>query len=182
MSDHVSTQKLISTIERKDRRFRAAQIAFMVILVSSLVGIIIIQVRTLAAVNEQLSQQKRTVTDIKRDNSEQLGRLNRHLDCIVAYFGQTDRANLTIEDINKCTIKGSDGAQEFFLQAAPPPTAPPSGSPLAAPPATPRPTVAPASDNRQVVVEPTQTPSPTPSPSQPGVVRSIIDLVTGLLK
>lgn len=118
MSNHASTQQLITSIEKKDRLFRTAQTVFMALLIITLIGVIFLQSRTLNAVQQQLLQQKDTVAEIKKDNGNQLDRLNRHLDCIVVYFQQANRAQLKIDDINKCTLSNGASVQQFFSQPA----------------------------------------------------------------
>jgi hypothetical protein len=156
-------------------------------LLAALVIVILVFIATLSVqtniqLAKQLEQQKDIVSEIKKDNAEQLGRLNRHLDCIVAYFGQHDRANLTIEDINKCAIKGTDGAQQYFLQAVTPaPVLNPSPKPQSQSGPAPQARVAatPAPTPQPTIAAPK--PSPTPT-SQPSVVERIISSLIGLLK
>lgn len=162
MSDHSTTQELIENIEKKDRRFRTAQAIFMTILFSVLVGIIFFQYRTLQSVQNNLTQQKTIVDTIKKSNQSSLDTINRHLDCIVVYFGQQNRQNLTIQDINKCTLQSSNGAQTFFSQPQSSQGLTPSNTATPTTPSTPSSTqsVTPAP-----TTSPTGTPQPTPTPT-----------------
>lgn len=160
MNEQITTQTLISDIEFKNRRFRVAQTVFVFFLVIGFILLILIQQRTLntsqktlLAVQSQLDQQKTIVADIKKDNTEQLNRLNRHLDCIVVFFGSDDRANSSIEDVNKCTINTTEGPVQFFSTSQGLRTDTPVQSVNQSP-------------TQKVAVSSTPSPSPTPTPVQ----------------
>jgi hypothetical protein len=108
---HRETREVIlKNIEKKDRRFRLFQGAFIVLIFISLVGILLIQQATLNNVKKELAQQQSTVAEVKKSSDT----INRHLDCIIVYFGQKNRSELTIQDINNCTLQNSTGVQQFF--------------------------------------------------------------------
>lgn len=114
MNDHTTTQQLIENIEKKDRRFRTAQAIFMAILFSALVGIIFIQFKTLQSVQQQLVAQKDTAQETTKENQQIQDKIIRRLDCMVAFFSQTDRTNLSIADIDKCSLNRDGNVQQFF--------------------------------------------------------------------
>lgn len=114
MSDHVSTQELINRIESKDRRFRTAQAVFLILLLSLLIGVIFVQFRTLDTVRQQLVASKAAVKENSKQSDKQREVIVRRLDCMVAFFSQTDRQNLSIQDIEKCSLSKDDELNKFF--------------------------------------------------------------------
>lgn len=117
MSDHTSTQELISRIESKDRKFRTAQALFMAMLLATLIGIIFVQFRTLDTVHQQLTTSKATAAEATRQGDDQRKTIIRRLDCMTAFFSQPDRQNLTIKDVDKCSISAGGSAEQFFAPA-----------------------------------------------------------------
>lgn len=113
-SEHDTTDKLIHAIERKDRRFRLFQTIFMVGTFLALIVIIGAQQRTLDAVKEQLSQAKTVAEQQAKGTNESDDKIERRLDCMVVFFSQTDRSNLSIADIDKCTLNKDGDLQQFF--------------------------------------------------------------------
>lgn len=109
-----NTNELIAQIEKKDRRFRFFQTLFMVLTMLALVLVISAQQRTLNGVEDQLAEQKRIAIIADKNSKDQLATILRRFDCLVVYFGQKDRANLTIENIDKCTLNRDGNIQEFF--------------------------------------------------------------------
>jgi hypothetical protein len=114
MSDTVDTHDLISTIERKDRRFRFFQTLFMVGTFIALIIIIGGQQRTLDGVQKQLSEARQTAQKQSKQTDESQATVLRRLDCLAVYFSQTDRASLTIENIDQCTLNRNGTPQQFF--------------------------------------------------------------------
>ncbi len=107
---HQTTRELIEEIEKKNKRFRFAEMLFIVMTFLGLITVIVIQQRTLdtsratlVAVQAQLKQQDQSVNQI-----------NRHIDCVLVFFSQRDRANLSIEDVNKCTLSNGTSATQYF--------------------------------------------------------------------
>lgn len=47
---------------------------------------------------------QRTTDEQNKLIESQLATVNRHIDCVISFFTVTDRANLTIEDIDNCTL------------------------------------------------------------------------------
>ena len=114
MSDHLSTQELISRIETKDRRFRFAQSVFLTLLLTLLIGVIYVQFSTLNAVREQLVISKATALETSRQSDEQRDLILRRLECVVAFLNVKDRTGLTLSDIENCSETESDGLDRFF--------------------------------------------------------------------
>lgn len=113
---HNKTQRLIEDIERKDRRFRIAQSIFTAMILIVLVGIVMAQYRTLRAVQQQLNQQ-RTIAQQADDNSKEAqATILRRLDCMTVFFSQRDRVNLTIANIDRCTLNRDGDIQKFFIE------------------------------------------------------------------
>ncbi len=109
-----STSSLIAAIERKDRRFRLFQTIFMVGTFIALIVIIGAQQRTLDGVEEQLSQAKSVAAEQSKRANESDDKIERRLDCMVVFFTQKDRNNLSITDIDKCTLDKDGDLQQFF--------------------------------------------------------------------
>lgn len=111
-----STDKLIHAIEVKDRRFRLFQTLFMVGTFLALIFIISAQQRTLNGVEEQLTQAKQIASDNSKQSKDQQDTILRRLDCMSVFFSQRDRTNLSIENIDKCTLNRDGNLQQFFTQ------------------------------------------------------------------
>jgi hypothetical protein len=114
MSDIANTHDLISTIERKDRRFRFFQTLFMVGTFIALIIIIGGQQRTLDGVQKQLSEARQTAQAQSKQTDNSQTTILRRLDCLAVYFSQKDRASLTIENIDQCTLNRDGTPQQFF--------------------------------------------------------------------
>lgn len=109
-----NTDELIAQIERKDRRFRVAQALFMSATLVALIVVISAQQRTLDSVKAQLVEQKNIATAAAQQSDDQRDKIIRRLDCIVVFFTNPDRADLTIDDIDKCTLNRDESVQQFF--------------------------------------------------------------------
>jgi hypothetical protein len=117
MSDHASTQELINQIESRDRKFRTTQSFFMFMLLATLIGIIFVQFRTLESVHQQLITSKATAQQATKQADSQRTTIIRRLDCMTAFFSQIDRQNLTIKDVDKCSISTDGNPEKFFAPA-----------------------------------------------------------------
>lgn len=158
---HKSTQDLIGQIERKDRRFRVAQAVFMISTLIALIIVISAQQRTLTGIKDQLVQAKAAQAAASKQSDDQRDKIIRRLDCIVVFFTMPNRATVTIDDIDKCSLNRDQTVQQFFAQPEntpaekPPNLAPSSSAPsgTTAQPNQPQPT--------------TPTPPVIPSPPDP---------------
>lgn len=164
-----STDDLISQIEHKDRRFRLAQTIFMISTLLALVIVISAQQRTLDGVKDQLAQAKSTAETQAKQSDEQRDKIIRRLDCMVVFFTQADRTNLTIENIEKCSLNRDENIDQFFKQpesspAENPPNLTPGSSPTPGPTAQPNQpqTINPNSPGLTPFIP--QQPVPTPDP------------------
>lgn len=156
MSDHKSTQDLIGVIERKDRRFRIAQAIFMFATLLALVVVIGAQQRTLTAIKDQLDQAKSAQAAATKQSDDQRDKIIRRLDCIVVFFTLPNRANVTIDDIDKCSLNQNKAVQQFFQQ--------PETTPAEKPP-----NLAPSSSSPAGTTAQPNQPQPTPTPATPPV-------------
>lgn len=132
-----STDDLIAQIERKDRRFRIAQALFMASTLIALIVVISAQQRTLSAIKDQLFQAKMTAQQASKQSDDQRDKIIRRLDCIVVFFGQDNRTDLTIDDIDRCSLNRDQSVQQFFSEpestpAELPPNLTPGSSPSGA--------------------------------------------------
>jgi hypothetical protein len=132
-----------------------------------LLVVIAIQQKTLDSVRLQIDAQTRAVQEIKKSNTDSLDIIKRRIDCLAVYFAQRDRAELTIDDIDRCTIRSNETITEVFNLPTPPPAATsnnPSNASSSPPASSTRSTPPPA-----VAVAPpaARPPSPTPTPVTP---------------
>ena len=125
MSPTAGTRALVTEVERKDRRFRTAQAIFLSLIFCILIGVVYVQLRTLAGVQEQLKQQAVLLEEQKK-NTEDLkdtsAKVSRQLDCIAEFFATRDRSDAHITNLDQCTIVRPDGtivAPTFSQGAAP---------------------------------------------------------------
>ncbi len=116
LEEHGSAEALIHAIEQKDRRFRLFQTLFMVGTFIALIVIISAQQRTLDGVQAQLDQAKKVAQDQSQQSDESQATILRRLDCMSVFFSQRDRTNLSIENIDKCTLNRDGDLQQFFTQ------------------------------------------------------------------
>lgn len=116
LHEGASAEELIHAIERKDRRFRLFQTFFMVGTFIALIIIIGAQQRTLDGVQAQLDQAKKVAQEQSTQSDESLKTILRRLDCMPVFFSQRDRTNLSIENIDKCTLNRGGNLEQFFTQ------------------------------------------------------------------
>jgi Tfp pilus assembly protein PilN len=109
---HKSTQTLISSIEKKDRRFRVFGFLAVAITVLLLAVLLVIGLRNLTRANEQLTKTNALLEQQKQATDT----ITRRLDCMTVFFSQKDRTSLSIADIDKCTLDRSGDIQHFFVQ------------------------------------------------------------------
>lgn len=109
-----STDDLIAQIEMKDRRFRIAQTTFMVCTFAALIVVIFMLNRTLNGVQDQLAQAKDTAISQDKNANDATNKIIRRLDCMTIFFSQRDRTNLTIQNIDQCTLERDGDIQRFF--------------------------------------------------------------------
>jgi len=110
------TDTLIYTIKRKNRHFHLFQTLFMITTFITLIIIISAQQRTLNGVRDQLTQAKQIASQTAERSKEQQDTILRRLDCMSVFFSQRDRTNLSIENIDKCTLNRDGDLQQFFIQ------------------------------------------------------------------
>lgn len=109
-----TTDKLIHAIEHKDRRFRLFQTIFMVGTFLALIIIIGGQQNTLDGIRAQQTEAKDQAKAQDKQSNELGARIERRLDCMVVFFSQKERTNLSIENIDKCTLNRDGDIQRFF--------------------------------------------------------------------
>ena len=116
MSDHLykTTHELISNIEKKDRRFRFSQSLFMILVFVALILIISAQQRTLNGVKTQLAEQDTIAEQTNAHNDDNQDIILRRLNCKAVFFNQTNRQNLSIKNIDKCTLDRNGDIQQYF--------------------------------------------------------------------
>lgn len=108
--------ELVKNIEDKDRRFRIAQTIFMIATLLALLVVIAAQQRTLKGVEAQLQQAKTVAAENTKNIKSTQSVIVRRLDCMAVFFSQRNRTNLTIDDIDKCTLNQNGDIQTFFTE------------------------------------------------------------------
>lgn len=129
------TITLLAAIERKDKRFRVAQAVFMIGTFLLLTVVIIAQYNVLNQIKAQNMSAQATADKQSKESNERQEKIIRRLDCVVVFFGQKDRANLSIEDIEKCALNRDGNVDQFF---GAPPESTGSSSGIIPPPTTER--------------------------------------------
>jgi type II secretory pathway pseudopilin PulG len=116
MSDleHKTTRQLIDRVNSQNHRFRLATVVFGAATLLGLLFLVIICLSTLTGVNNQLSQQKKLldsqqqilsrISASSQQRTKQINDLQNHIDCIVNLFQHPNRADLTIGDLQDCTL------------------------------------------------------------------------------
>jgi hypothetical protein len=110
------TTALIKAIEHKDRRFRLFQLLFMLSTFIALIIIISAQQRTLNGVERQLKEARESSKQQADQSTKATDIILRRLDCMTVFFSQRDRTNLTIENVDRCTLNRSGDIQQFFRE------------------------------------------------------------------
>lgn len=130
------TTALLAAIERKDRRFRLFQTIFMVGTFLALIIIIGAQQKTLADVQNQQKQAEEIALESAKRSENQQDKIIRRLNCMVVFFSETDRQNLSINDIDRCTLNRDENIDQFFQQPESTPAEQPPNLEGSAPTAT----------------------------------------------
>lgn len=105
MNGETTTHDLIRTIESKDRRFRVALAAFMIVVALSLICILYAQFRLINEFRTQAHAQGELILDLQRDSRDANTRAAQQLSCIADFFANTDRVNRIITDLDDCRIE-----------------------------------------------------------------------------
>lgn len=166
MPNSKTAQELIVEIDKRGRKSRVFATAAQALILIGLGFLMTLGIRTY---NRQL------------DTTEEI---NRHLDCIIVYFGQKNRTELTIDDINKCTISRGNTVQQFFTtndKGDVKVTTEPQNETVEKPSSS--------TQSPQEVAQAPQPSNPTPTPSQPqneqpglvgGIIKDTDDLLNQL--
>ena len=162
-----SAETLIAAIERKDRRFRFFQTLFMIGTFVALMVIISGQQRTLDGLQSQLAEARQTADKQSKQVDDSQKTILRRLDCMTVFFSQRDRTNLTIQDVDRCTLNREGNPQIFFEPNEDGTTR-----------VTPTPQNTPATPQQQPQ---TENPAPKPTVVNPDPNPAPISLVTPLL-
>lgn len=104
--DDVSTQKLLSSIEARDHRFRLAWVFFMFIAAVILFFLVALSIKTLDGVEKQLKQQE----TLLREQKENTAKISAQMDCIARFFAERNRQEAVINDLEQCRIMRPDGS------------------------------------------------------------------------
>jgi cell division protein FtsB len=87
--------------------------AAVVVIIVALLGILLIMAGALNKQQAQLANQKAIIERIKDSNTQstdEIHKLNNHIDCIVELFTQPNRHQLTIKNIKTCSLEKGAGS------------------------------------------------------------------------
>lgn len=107
VEEGMTTEQLLAQIETKDRKFRFAQALFMVSTLIALIIVVAFQLQTLGGIEK--GQEEYVINSKESDD-----KILRRLDCMTVFFSQKDRTNLTIQNIDRCTLERNGDIQRFF--------------------------------------------------------------------
>lgn len=141
----------------------------LTVIVLALAAILFLNAVTLSQLQHQLDNQQRITKEIQAsgdERSDQLHKLNSHIDCIVHLFAQPNHQSLTITDIQQCRLKQP--------ASAPPATSPPS----ATSPATQRP-AATSTPQPATSTKPAPTAHSAPDTPSDRPLGGLLDILTG---
>lgn len=147
MSNQAEVEGLIRDIERRDIRFRRSQTVFVVSLIVGIIVLLILMIQVLSGIGRQLTALDEARAAATAQGENQLRVIEDRLNCIVKVFAESDRSEITIEDIDSCTLErdeeaNNDASTTVVVPASPStPTSPaqPSATPPANQPPTPDP-------------------------------------------
>lgn len=105
MTDSPEVVALIKDIERRDVRFRRSQTIFVVTLIIGLLVLLILMFQALAGISRQLTATEESRQSATAERENQLQVIEDRLNCIVRVFREEDRSDITIEDVDNCTIE-----------------------------------------------------------------------------
>lgn len=88
-------------IDKSDRRFRIAQSVFMVAVIC---GLILVLGVLFDRYDKQQEQLRNAVAELKEDNSAQLSRQTKYIECIAQIFAQSDRGSIVLKDFEDCML------------------------------------------------------------------------------
>lgn len=162
-------------VERKDRRFRAAQTIFMTVVIVVLLGVLAMlynnteQLRAQVNSIEELAKKqaataleiKHSTDELKKDSAAQSDKVIRYVECLAQFFATTDRANRVISDLQNCVVqKVSASWAEPGPQNTSPQVATTQGGVQNVPPLS-------GQGGGQISPPPAQQPQPQPTPNNP---------------
>jgi hypothetical protein len=164
--DKKTTKELEDTIRDQDRKFRVFNAIFSGVVIIGLLVLVLIGWNNTAGIkqqliksNQQLAAQKKTLDSQKQilssiksssdERTKQINQINQHLDCIVEFFGQSNRTNKSISDIRKCELRN-----DISGVVSPLPSPQTKGSTKTTPkPTTKKPTTTPPPKNTQTICD-----------------------------
>lgn len=111
VEEGATTEQLLAQIEAKDRKFRLAQALFMVSTLVALIVVVAFQLQTLNGIKQGQEEYVKNSKDSQQ-------KIERRLDCMTVFFSQKDRTNLTIQNIDQCTLERDGDIQRFFTNDA----------------------------------------------------------------
>lgn len=103
-AERKSTVALLAAIERKDRRFRLFQTAFMICTFLLLIILIFNQSDTLEEIQTQNAVERTADQRQSKESNERQETVIRRLDCLALFFSETNRTGLSIKNIDKCVL------------------------------------------------------------------------------
>lgn len=177
MSDHVAPF------------FRRNSVTIGFFIIAAALGtILFLQTMAVSKLQEQVEGQQQIIAQVKdianqlnensKERTAQINGIDRHLDCIVAFFAEPDRANRRISDIETCQTQNVNTGQQSVPKTSSPSTAPGTNTGSSQ-----------QTNNAANPQPPTGNPQGPPETPQPSfleqlldpVVRPVNDLIKGLV-
>ena len=144
LSPTASATELLLLIEKKDSRFRLFQTLFMVGTFILLIIVILAMQSVLNEIKQQNERAKEVAVKESKENEVNQEKIIRRLNCMVIFFSHEDRTNLSIDNIDKCSLNRDKNVNQFFDQ---PESTPSESPPSLQPSATPQNDAAPTPSN-----------------------------------
>jgi hypothetical protein len=109
MSDHLTTQELISKIETADRRYRRSSTVLLIIIGVAIAATLVLQYQALEQFQAQSAERAAGLKALQEEQKKESEKSNRYLQCIARYFADPNRRDTVIQDIDSCNIDPTTG-------------------------------------------------------------------------
>lgn len=105
MSAEETSTQVIRKIQAKDSKYRLFFVVLMILVLVAMGGVILLQAAALQEFRGQSAERAASLKKLQRDNLDASGRTNAYLQCLARFFAESDRADLTLTDLDKCSYE-----------------------------------------------------------------------------